>query len=147
MVFEEYEFGDIIYQRRHWIIFLAPNQSNLGTCVVALKRNERFLGNLGKPEWDEMLEIISELEYAVRREFGATMFNWGVLLNTFYRENTPPPHLHWHFIPRYRREVVVNGETFDDPFFGYMRPRPPRNISDETREEIKSRILKHIKVE
>ncbi|MGJ7029463.1 MULTISPECIES: hypothetical protein [Methanothermobacter] len=41
----------------------------------------------------------------------------------------------------------MNGETFDDPFFGYMRPRPPRNVSDETREEIKSRILKHIKVE
>ncbi|WBF06286.1 HIT family protein [Methanothermobacter thermautotrophicus] len=146
VVFEEYDFGEYLYERDHWIVFLAPNQSNLGTCVVALKRNEKFLGNLRKDEWEEMLRIISEIENAVKKEFGATMFNWGVLLNSFYRQNTPPPHLHWHFIPRYREEVTVNGETFDDPFFGYMRPRPPKRISRETFLEIGRRILRWIKV-
>jgi len=77
VVFEEYDFGEYLYERDHWIVFLAPNQSNLGTCVVALKRNEKFLGNLRKDEWEEMLRIISEIEDAVKKEFGATMFTGG----------------------------------------------------------------------
>ncbi|MDI9618944.1 HIT family protein [Methanothermobacter sp.] len=141
MKFDDYKFGKYLYERKRWVVFLAPNQSNLGTCVVALKRREEFLGNLKKDEWDEMFLIISELENAVRKAFGAAMFNWGVLLNSFYRENAPPPQLHWHFIPRYRGEVIVNGEVFDDPFFGYMRPRPPKNISEETLKEIRNKML------
>ena len=31
---EDYNFGDPIFQTEHWIVYLAPNQSNLATCVV-----------------------------------------------------------------------------------------------------------------
>lgn len=139
---EEYNFGDFLYETDSWIIFLAPNQSNLGTCVVALKRRERFLNSLNQKEWDEFSEIVNQLEFALKEAFNATMFNWGTLMNSFYLEGTPEPHMHWHFIPRYDHGVEIGGELFEDPFFGYMRPRPPKHISDEIRNKIKTTILK-----
>lgn len=142
---ERYNFGDYLYEKDHWIVFLSPNQGNLGSCVVVLKRREEFLGNIREEEWIELRYIIKELERAVKRAFGATLFNWGFLMNTFYRENSPPPWLHCHFIPRYDHKVEVNGEIFEDPYFGYMRPWGPIKISKRTREIIKEKILENIK--
>jgi diadenosine tetraphosphate (Ap4A) HIT family hydrolase len=92
----DYDFGDPLIQTEHWIVFLAPNQSNLATCVVALKRDQ------------------------------------------------PEPHLHWHFIPRYNHPVNFAGHTFEDPHFGYMRPRPPKNISYNVRQRIAEKIREYL---
>ncbi|MDI6881561.1 MAG: HIT family protein [Methanothermobacter sp.] len=145
MKLDEYNFGDYLYERDYWIVFLSPNQGNLGSCVVVLKRREEFLGNIREEEWIELRLIIKELERAVKKAFGATLFNWGFLMNTFYRKNSPPPWLHCHFIPRYDHKVEVNGEIFEDPYFGYMRPWGPIKISRRTREIIKEKILENIR--
>jgi diadenosine tetraphosphate (Ap4A) HIT family hydrolase len=142
---EKYNFGDFLYQTPFWIVFLAPNQSNLGTCVIALKRKDRFLNGLSKEEWADFTKIVDGLEFALKESFDATLFNWGSLMNSFYLDGTPEPHLHWHFIPRYDHEVEIHGEIFDDPFFGYMRPRPPQEISKEVRENIRNSILDNLK--
>ncbi|MCK9151211.1 HIT family protein [Methanobacterium alcaliphilum] len=141
---EKYNFGDFLYETNSWIIFLAPNQSNLGTCVIALKRQERFLNSLTKEEWDEFSEIVNQLESSLKKAFNATMFNWGTLMNSFYLEDTLEPHMHWHFIPRYDHEVELDGELFEDPFFGYMRPRPAKPISEKIKNNIKLAILKEL---
>ncbi|MEG3224801.1 MAG: HIT domain-containing protein [Methanobacteriales archaeon Met13] len=141
---EPYNFGDYLDQTQHWIIFLAPNQSNLGTCVVALNRHHGTLTGLKPDEWQEFTRLVESMETAIKKSFNATLINWGCLMNTFYLEGNPKPHLHWHFIPRYRNPLEFAGHTFEDPHFGYMRPRPPKQISDEVREKIMDKIRSNL---
>lgn len=137
---EDYNFGDPLLQTDHWIVFLAPNQSNLATCVVALNRSKKTLSGLKDSEWQDFIQLLERMEKAVKMAFDATLFNWGCLMNTFYLEDTLEPHLHWHFIPRYNHPVKFAGHTFEDPHFGYMRPRPPKNISEAVRNKIAEKI-------
>jgi ATP adenylyltransferase len=137
---EDQDFGDFILKTDHWIVFLAPNQSQLGTCVVALNRHLEDLSSLEKEEWDDFAQIVKKLEHALKSAFNATMFNWGCLMNASYLQDTPEPHLHWHFIPRYNHKVKFEDLTFEDPFFGYMRPRPAKTLSDQTKKKIITKI-------
>jgi diadenosine tetraphosphate (Ap4A) HIT family hydrolase len=133
---EKYDFGDFITQTNHWIIFLAPQQSNIGTCVVALKRPEEDLSGLTPNEWLEFGELVCKLEYSLKQCFDVTMCNWGSLMNASYLEKPPNPHVHWHFIPRYDHEVEFDGLIFEDPFFGTMKPRPFRPIDADVRSKL-----------
>ncbi|MDI9438230.1 MAG: HIT family protein [Euryarchaeota archaeon] len=141
---EAYNFGDYLGKTEHWIIFLAPNQSNLGTCVIALTRHHPTLTGLSNEEWEEFIELVEKMENAVKKAFQATLVNWGCLMNSFYLENNPDPHLHWHFIPRYQDSVEFAGQLFEDPHFGYMRPRPLKKISHDVREKILNKIKEYM---
>lgn len=133
---EKYGFGDFILKTKYWIIFLAPQQSNIGTCVVALNRPEKDLAGLTKEEWLEFGDLVGKLELSMKKCFDVTMFNWGSLMNASYLEQPPDPHVHWHFIPRYDHDVIFEGILFEDPYFGTMKPRPFRPIPDELRGKL-----------
>lgn len=146
---KDHEFGELLAETGHWLIILAPDQRNLGTCVVALKRNETELSGLGGEEWADLSQIIKKLEFAVKKAFNATMFNWGCLMNSSYLEDPPSPHLHWHFIPRYREPVVFEGKTFEDPCFGkstmHDRGRSVK-LSKEFKENIITKINEFLEI-
>ena len=36
------------------------------------------------------------------------------LMNSFYKETAPDPHLHVHVRPRYDKPVMLNGSTYTD---------------------------------
>ena len=55
------EFGDLIGETTHWLIILAPDQRNLGTCVVALKREEIELSALNPDEWADLYKTVQKL--------------------------------------------------------------------------------------
>ena len=133
---KKYDFGDFILKTKYWIVFLAPQQSNIGTCVVALNRPEEDLSGLKSEEWLEFGELVFKLEFSVKQCFDVTMYNWGSLMNASYLEEPPDPHVHWHFIPRYNHEVGFDGLTFEDPYFGTMKPRPFRALPDHVRSKI-----------
>ena len=133
---EKYDFGDYILKTAHWIVFLAPQQSNVGTCVVALNRHESDLSGLTSDEWLEFGELVRKMEHILKKCFDVTMFNWGSLMNASYLEESPDPHVHWHLIPRYNHDVEFDGLVFEDPFFGTMKPRPFRPIPDDVRQKI-----------
>ena len=137
-------YGDYIFETPYWIIFLAPNQSNIGTCVVALKRHYGTLDGLIDDEWLDFGNIVKNLERSLKELFKPTMFNWGALMNADYLKENPDPHIHWHFIPRYRHEVEFEGHTFDDQYFGSMHPRPimevPENVRIKIIEKIKEKL-------
>ena len=150
---KKYNFGDFILKTKYWIVFLAPQQSNIGTCVVALNRHAVDLSSLTKEEWLEFGQLVFKLEFSVKQCFDVTMYNWGSLMNASYLEEPPDPHVHWHFIPRYNHEVEFDGLIFKDPYFGTMKPRPFRALPDHVRTKIiqiiednipKSRIIKKI---
>lgn len=140
-------YGDFIFETPYWIIFLAPNQSNIGTCVVALKRHYGTLDGLKDEEWLDFAKIVKQLEYSLKKAFNTTMFNWGALMNADYMKEIPDPHIHWHFIPRYKYEVRFGGLTFNDEYFGSMHPRPIREISGNIRKKIINEIMENIEQE
>jgi diadenosine tetraphosphate (Ap4A) HIT family hydrolase len=145
---KDYKYGDLITETRYWVILLAPDQRNLGTCVVALKRDEQTLSGLTEEEGKDFIRIVQVLEPALRKAFKTTMFNWGSLLNSAYLQDPPNPHVHWHLIPRYRCPVEFYGHTFEDPCFGMStmnaRGEPPQ-VPMDVRKKILQKIKENLK--
>ena len=145
---KKYNYGDLIFETEHWLVLLAPDQRNLGTCIVALKRDEENLSGLKKTEWLEFVEIVPNLESALKKAFPVTMFNWGCLLNSGYRNDPQDSHLHWHLIPRYKKPVTLRKHLFKDPCFGKstmnVRGEPPV-LSKDLKKEIVDKIRMHLK--
>ncbi len=46
------------------------------------------------------------------------MFNFSCLMNNAYRDNEKP-HVHFHFVPRYKNEVNLFDKKYVDKHFGY----------------------------
>jgi diadenosine tetraphosphate (Ap4A) HIT family hydrolase len=76
---------DIITETDYWKVFISPNQTYLGRCFVVLKRHCGDLAELEKEEWEEYAGLVKRLEAALRKSFGATMFNWTCLMNDAYK--------------------------------------------------------------
>ncbi|MGF7119575.1 HIT family protein [Methanobacterium oryzae] len=129
-VLKGHNYGDLIGETKHWFILLAPDQKNLGTCVVALNRYEGDLAGLKDEEWQEFSQIVKNLQLALKKSFNTTMFNWGALMNASYLKNPPNPHVHWHFIPRYKKEVEFGGLIFEDPCFGFSTMKSKQGIRE-----------------
>lgn len=140
----ERNYGDLMMETNYWLICLAPNQSNIGTSVVALKRHYGTLNGLKMEEWLDFGDVVKKMEYSLRKSFNATMFNWGALMNSDYLQENPDPHIHWHFIPRYNHDVEFEGVLFQDIYFGSMHPRPERELSSRMRKRIMERIIENI---
>ena len=141
---KDYNYGDLITEAEYWFILLAPDQKNLGTCVIALKRDSGDLAELSDDEWREFSKIVKVLEFALKNAFNATMFNWGCLMNSSYLKNPPDPHVHWHFIPRYREKIEFGGLTFKDPCFGSSTMKAKGGIR-KVAEDIRMKIIEEIK--
>lgn len=142
---KEYNYGDLIFESKYWFILLAPDQNNLGTCVVALKRDEGDLAGLNSEEWEELSKIVRNLQTALKKSFNSTMFNWGCLMNSSYLKNPPNPHVHWHFIPRYRNKKSFEGIIFEDPCFGFSTMKSQKK-SRKIPEYVRRKIIEKIRV-
>jgi diadenosine tetraphosphate (Ap4A) HIT family hydrolase len=103
--FKDRNYNDLIFESLHWTIFLAPNQSNIGTCLIALKRRCGTLDGLNDEEWLDFGKVVRKVEYSIRNSFKSVMFNWGSLMNADYLIENPDPHVHWHLIPRYMEKI------------------------------------------
>ncbi len=112
----EPHFRDLIIQTRYWYIILDPDQKNLGTCIVSLKRESDHLSSLKPDEWQEFIKIVYKLERSLKKSFNATLFNWGCFLSEI--EENKPLHLEWHVIPRYQQKLEFAKTSFSDPCFG-----------------------------
>jgi len=148
-VLKGHNYGDLILETDYWFILLAPDQKNLGTCVVALKRKEGNLAGIKDEEWIDLKKIIVNLQSALKKAFDSTMFNWGCLMNSSYLKEHPDPHVHWHFIPRYKYKVKFEGITFEDPCFGFSTMKSKegvRKVPEYTRRKIIEKIKKNLSI-
>ena len=106
-----------IYKGDYWeVIFSSWDQSFPGDCIVSC--NKERLSELSSEEWVELGKIEKELERVCLKLFGATMFNFVSLMNNAYRDNEKP-HVHFHFIPRYKNELKLFNKIYKDRHFGY----------------------------
>lgn len=148
-VLRGHNYGDLIVETKYWFILLAPDQKNLGTCVIALKRHEGDLGKLNNEEWQDFSKIVTNLQAALKKAFNSTMFNWGCLMNASYIKEQPDPHVHWHFIPRYKERVEFEGLTFEDPCFGFSTMKSKegvRKIPNNVRMKIIEQINGYLEI-
>ena len=129
---EAYNFGDYLGKTEHWIIFLAPNQSNLGTCVIALTRHHPTLTGLSNEEWEEFIELVEKMENAVKKAFQATLVPHGEcsLNSPFHPENNPDPHLTGNFnTPQPGTRWTSPDNSFrGPPLLGTCVPSPENNL-------------------
>ncbi len=122
---------------QYWSIFIHPNQSYLGRCVIWCSReNAQDLIDATDEEYRELLLIIKDLHAALLNTFKPDWFNYSFLGNI-------DRHLHGHFIPRYSREISFENITFKDTEWGnnhktdreFITPEPVLRKIQETIKE------------
>lgn len=141
-------YGREIAGTDKWIVYLAPSQRYLATCVVALRRKCRDLSELKTEEWVEFAVVVRVLESTVGDLFGPELFNWSCFKNSAFRSENPDPEVHWHFIPRYSRPVKFGGEVFRDPDFGHIplpiEFRAPDEVMDELELVMRRAVMERL---
>lgn len=106
-----------LYSGENWdIIFGEWCQEYPGYCIIS--SNKANLSDLTIEEWQELGILEKELERVCRKIFGATMFNFCCLMNNAYRDNEKP-HVHFHFVPRYKDSLNLFNKIYKDRHFGY----------------------------
>ena len=109
----------LLYTSLHWSVYLADIQDYVGRCILLLNRHCGSLSELDISEWMELKMIIDRLERIYKEVLGAELSNWSCLLNNFYKEAIPNPHLHIHVRPRYKKAVVINDHAYIDTEFAH----------------------------
>ena len=109
----------LLYQSSHWSVYLADVQDYAGRCILVLNRHCGSLSELNISEWIELKTLIDRLESIYKEVLGAELSNWSCLLNDFYKETTPNPHLHLHVRPRYKNPIVINNHLYEDLEFAH----------------------------
>lgn len=106
-----------LYKGKNWdVIFGDWCQEFIGYCIIG--NDKESLSELTPEAWEELGKLEKELERVCKKVFGATMFNFACLMNNAYRDNEQP-HVHYHFVPRYKDELNLFGKVYKDKHFGY----------------------------
>lgn len=106
--------ASLIREYDHWVVMVRPKQITFGCVVIAAKSAGTSMGALTPVEAAEFPRIASDFERAMKRLAGAEKFNYVALMMV-------DPNPHFHAIPRYARDVSIDGITFSDGTF----PKPP----------------------
>jgi len=132
---------DTIFETEYWTVNLAYEQSYLGRARIPLKNKKSELSELSEAEFLDLLVVIKKYESALKKAFGATMFNWTFMMNDAYKKRPYSPHVHFHVRPRYDHPVEILGESYTDPNFGQHYNR---EVKKEVSLEIKKEIIEKI---
>ena len=96
----------LLHKSLHWSVYLAEVQDYVGRCILVLNRHCASLSELDISEWIDLKTIIDQLEYVYKEVLGAELSNFSCLMNNFYKETIPNPHLHIHMRPRYKNSIM-----------------------------------------
>lgn len=104
---------NLIRDYKYWAIYIHPNQSYLGRCVVWCKRKDALdLTDATLEEQSELFLVLQNLREAVKKVFEPDWFNYSFLGNG-------TRHLHAHFITRYAKPKIFMGVVFEDKLYGH----------------------------
>ena len=109
----------LLYKSPNWSVYLADEQDYVGRCILVLNRHCGSLSELDASEWTELKKIVDRLESINKEVLGAELSNWSCLLNSFFKDKSPDPHLHIHVRPRYKNAVTINGHSYMDTEFAH----------------------------
>ena len=116
-----------LYKGKTWeVVFGEWSQEFIGYSIISC--NTENLSDLTSDDWAELGKLEKELERVCKKIFGATMFNFSCLMNNAYRDNEKP-HVHFHFMPRYKNEVNLFNKKYIEKTKRYIyKKRETRNI-------------------
>lgn len=100
---------DFIKEFKYWFLALNWEQGFLGRSILFLKAHKVDEIELTDEEAAEKHTIYCIWRKAVTRAFNPDKINQAQLGN---EEFLHKGHLHWHFVPRYRRPVTFVGASF-----------------------------------
>lgn len=116
----------------------------IGRCILVLNRHCGSLSELDISEWTELKTMIDRLERLYKEVLGAELCNWSCLLNDFYKEAVPNPHLHIHVRPRYKNTVVINDHAYTDTEFAHHYALKKESVLlDDDRKILYALMKKH----
>lgn len=114
-----------IQKFKHWTLMAHPNQSYLGRAICYLDTYKETLAELTKEEYLELFEIIKQYQTALTKLWQPDGWNYAQLGNVV-------PHLHIHFIPRYKEKRTWGGMIFTDERWGNHYAPAPKREEDKT---------------
>ena len=121
---------------RRWTLMVHPNQSYLGRAICYLNTYKETLAELTEEECLELLDIIRQYQVALTKLWQPDGWNYAQLGNIV-------PHLHVHFIPRYKSRRVWEDVTFTDERWGdHYAPAPAREEDKNINGKIQFTIRK-----
>ena len=106
-----------LYKEKYFeVVYVDWCQEFIGQCIISGYKES--LSEMTSEEWTELGKIEKELERVCKKLFNATMFNFACLMNNAYRDNEKP-HVHFHFMPRYKDKAYLFDKVYIDKHFGY----------------------------
>lgn len=123
----------LIKEYERWVVLLRPKQVTIGSLVIAAKSEATHLGELTKDEWAEFAQVSSDCEQLLTKTFGADKFNYLALM-------MKDPNVHFHFVPRYSKPVVLNGKEFSDVDFPLKTELSAIELTQEEFETVKQKL-------
>jgi diadenosine tetraphosphate (Ap4A) HIT family hydrolase len=107
-----------------WVLSLRPQQSTLGSMVISLKRDCKYLGELTKNETEELAEVCAKTEKLIKQCFNNDKINYLALMMV-------DEQVHFHVIPRYAKAREFAGVEFLDKNWP-KQPDITQSYSDAT---------------
>jgi diadenosine tetraphosphate (Ap4A) HIT family hydrolase len=100
---------DFIREFDHWFLALNWEQGFLGRSLLILKKHKTDEAELTDKESLEKHRLYKLWKSAVTKAFSPDKINQAQLGNEEYLHKG---HIHWHFVPRYRRPMHLFGVEF-----------------------------------
>lgn len=139
---------DFLKEYTHWFLALNWEQGFLGRTLLILKAHKTDESELSDEEALEKHHIYRAWRKAITQAFNPDKINQAQLGNEEYLHKG---HLHWHFVPRYRRPMRFANTDFqsDDAesqklSYGLVHKRIVYPI--EVRKRIKDEIVRYLEV-
>ena len=134
----------LLHKSLYWSVYLADVQDYVGRCILVLNRHCGCLSELDISEWIDLKTMIDQVECVYKEVLGAELSNLSCLLNNFYKEALPNPHLHIHMRPRYKNAIVINNHLYEDTEFAHHYALKKEEVLlDEDKQTLYLLMKKH----
>lgn len=137
---------DFIKEFKYWFLALNWQQGFLGRSLLLLKEHKTDEVELTDEEVLEKHEIYCMWRKAVEKAFNPDKINQSQLGN---EEFLHKGHLHWHFVPRYRKPIFFAGTEFQSDntetqkvIYSDIHKKVIHPV--DVRQKIKEEILKYL---
>lgn len=132
----------MLFESDFWSVYLADKQDYVGRCFVLCRNHRETLSQLDPMEWNDLRSVITAVETMLKKELGATMFNWSCLMNDAYKATSPAPHVHFHVRPRYASPISLGNVIFCDGEFAHHYDNLRKDCLDNHSKELLFNRLK-----
>ena len=106
--------GNLLFESRHWVVLLRPEQVTLGALVIGSKSDETAFGALEPGAFEDLAHVIKRIETTLKDRFNYQKINYLMLMMV-------DPHVHFHALPRYAVAPEFDAVRFIDAGW----PGPP----------------------